>query len=80
MKQFWNTTEKMSAEVIGYAPAKTRKNYVFEETVKLIESRRQASNASIATKKSLRKQVKTSLRQDHQQFWDEVALEMGKAP
>ena len=79
MEKFRNTTEKVAAEVIGYAPAKTRKNYVSEKTVKLIEARRQASNASIAVKKVLRKQVKSSLRQDHQQFWDEVAIEMEKA-
>ena len=50
-KKFQNTTEMVAAEVIGYAPAKTRKNYVFENTVKVIETRQQASNASIAVKK-----------------------------
>ena len=78
-KKFQITTEKVAAEVIGYAPAKTRNNYVSEKTVNLIEVRRQASNASIAVKKVLRKQVRFSLRQDRQQFWDEVAIEMEKA-
>jgi len=35
-KKFRNTWEKVAAEVICYGPAKTRKNYISEKTVKLI--------------------------------------------